>query len=99
MVNKYYDLPTCKSAISPIREQSKCLEKPAIPLGKMIVSAQIDGSSLNNTTLLSRQYDDAFGSVDPLSDIHTDPDLFRSEMIRTSYNTKMAQSATTSPTD
>lgn len=54
----------------------------AEPLGRTLVGQQIDGVNLNPGSLLSRQYDDEFGRVDPAADIHTDPHLLQDALMR-----------------
>lgn len=61
----------------PIRQ-----ERSARSIGKMLRSCEVDGVSLNNTTLLQRQYDDSRGYVDPASDIHTDKHLLMDALMR-----------------
>lgn len=46
--------------------------RPARRLGRLIRNEMIDGVRSNAARLLQNQYDDAFGAVDPLSNIHTD---------------------------
>lgn len=62
----------------------------AVPLHKSLVGAQIDGVSLDHSTLLQRQYDDEFGVVDPASDIHTDPHLLQDALMRRELDNKIA---------
>lgn len=66
------------------------LDPPATPLHKMLVSAQIDGVSIENAPLLQRQYDDEFGQVDPASDIHTDVHLLQDSLMRQARDNKVA---------
>lgn len=65
-------------------------EFTAVPLHKQLVGAQIDGVSLDNATLLQRQYDDEFGVIDPASDIHTDPHLLTDALMRRERDNKIA---------
>lgn len=46
--------------------------RPARRLGRLIRNEMIDGVKSNAARLLQNQYDDTYGTVDPLSDIHTD---------------------------
>lgn len=66
------------------------LDPPAVPLHKMLVSAQIDGVSIENAPLLQRQYDEEFGQVDPASDIHTDVHVLQDALMRQARNNKVA---------
>ena len=77
------------------RECPSTFNRSAVSLGKMLHSYQIDGVSLNSTTLLSRQYDDDYGSVDPASDIHTDPHLLMDALMRRGNTTGQGASSTT----
>ena len=73
------DNPLCGRPVMVNR--SSDIERPEVsrmtryaePLGRTLVGQQVDGVNLNPGSLLSRQYDDEFGKVDPASDIHTDP--------------------------
>lgn len=77
------------------RESPTTFNRSAVSLGKMLHSFQVDGVSLNNTTLLSRQYDDEYGLVDPASDIHTDPHLLMDALMRRGQTTGQGASKTT----
>lgn len=64
------------------RPEVSMMTRFAEPLGRTLVGQQVDGVNLNPGSLLSRQYDDEFGKVDPASDIHTDPHLLQDAMMR-----------------
>lgn len=64
------------------REINPTLQQFAVPLGRQLVGQQLDGVNLSNGSLLSRQYDDEFGKVDPASDIHTDHHLLQDALMR-----------------
>lgn len=82
----YLDLPKIvRPAVCPERNEPEKLTFCAIPLSKQLVGAQLDGVSLNNSSLLQRQYDEEFGVVDPASDIHTDAHLLQDALIRNSF--------------
>lgn len=91
--------PRCyKKYVAFEREMNDVLLPYAEPLGRVLVGQQVDGVSLNNGSLLNRQYDDEFGKVDPASDIHTDPHLLHDALMRdyrTSLSTKQEKSAET----
>lgn len=70
----------------------------AEPLGRTLVGQQVDGVNLNPGSLLSRQYDDEFGKVDPSSDIHTDPHLLQDAMMR-NFRTNLKNDSVSSETD
>lgn len=82
------DNPLCGR---PVMVKRSCdVERPEVsrmtqfaePLGRTLVGQQVDGVNLNPGSLLSRQYDDEFGKVDPASDIHTDPHLLQDALMR-----------------
>lgn len=91
----------------PIMVERPCMiERPetprmsqfAEPLGRTLVGQQLDGVNLNPGSLLSRQYDDEFGKVDPASDIHTDSHLLQDALMR-NYMDNLLTSKTQSTTD
>ena len=86
----WLDLPHCHNYGVPsppddFVQQTTC----AVPLFKQLVGAQIDGVSVNSSSLLQRQYDDDFGGVDPASDIHTDSHLLADSLMRRSLDDKI----------
>lgn len=86
----WLDLPRCHNYGVPsppddFVEQTTC----AVPLFKQLVGAQIDGVSVNNSSLLQRQYDEEFGVVDPASDIHTDSHILADALMRRSLDDKI----------
>ena len=86
----WLDLPHCHNYGVPsppddFVQQTTC----AVPLFKQLVGAQIDGVSVNSSSLLQRQYDDDFGVVDPASDIHTDSHLLADSLMRRSLDDKI----------
>lgn len=91
--------PRCyKKHVAFEREMNDVLLPYAEPLGRVLVGQQVDGVSLNNGSLLNRQYDDEFGKVDPASDIHTDPHLLQDALMRdyrSSLSTKQDKSVET----
>lgn len=76
------------------RDCNEEFTRPCRSIGKMLHSFSVDGVSTAGNSLLSRQYDDAKGAVDPASDIHTDPHLLRDSLMR-----KHMSSGTPKPTD
>lgn len=66
--------------------------RPCRSIGKMLHSFSVDGVSTAGNSLLSRQYDDAKGAVDPASDIHTDPHLLRDALMRRHMSSGTPQS-------
>lgn len=93
------DNPLCGR---PVMVKRGCnVERPALdkmtrfaePLGRTLVGQQIDGVNLNPGSLLSRQYDDEFGKVDPAADIHTDSHLLQDALMR-SYRTGLVKNST-----
>lgn len=95
------DNPLCGR---PVMVKRGCnIERPSVdkmtrfaePLGRTLVGQQVDGVNLNTGSLLSRQYDDEFGRVDPASDIHTDPHLLQDALMRDYRNGLVKQTADT----
>ena len=86
----FIDMPHSHFRGCPNAPDVDTQEFTAVPLHKQLVGAQIDGVSLNNTTLLQREYDDEFGVVDPASDIHTDPHMLQDALMRRELNNKIA---------
>lgn len=82
-----------KPSIIPVRPEEQKLTFFAEPLGRQLVGQQVDGVNLNNASLLSRQYDDEFGVVDPASDIHTDALLLQDALMR-DYRTGLTNKQT-----
>lgn len=64
------------------RDYNEEFTRPCRSIGKMLHSFSVDGVSTAGSSLLSRQYDEAKGPVDPASDIHTDPHLLRDALMR-----------------
>lgn len=95
----YLDLPRIvRPSVCPERNEPEKLTFCAIPLSKQLVGAQLDGVSLNNSSLLQRQYDEEFGVVDPASDIHTDAHLLQDALMR-NYVKSLTKSDTDSSVD
>lgn len=88
----FIDMPHVHYRGCPNPRSVDTQEFSAVPLFKQLVGAQIDGVSLDNATLLQRQYDDEFGVVDPASDIHTDPHLLTDALMRRELNNKQSPS-------
>lgn len=90
-LRKRLDLPKMRPTGGLATDDSKPkMEQFATPLYKMLVSAQLDGVSIESSSLLQRQYDEEFGVVDPASDIHTDVHLFSDALIRQAHANKVA---------
>lgn len=91
--------PRCyKKHVAFERDMDDVLLPYAEPLGRVLVGQQVDGVSLNNGSLLNRQYDEEFGKVDPACDIHTDSHLLQDALMRdyrTSLITKQNNKAIT----
>ena len=82
----YLDLPRIqRKSLCPDRNEPEKLTFSAVPLSKQLVGAQLDGVSINSSSLLQRQYDESFGEIDPASDIHTDVHLLQDALIRNTY--------------
>lgn len=56
--------------------------RPARRIGKMLAMQQMDGVDGTINNLFKGQFDDAFGDVDPASDIHTDPHIFQDQLMQ-----------------
>lgn len=90
-INPLCGLPImCNRSTSVSRPPVDKMTQFAEPLGRTLVGQQIDGVNLNPGSLLSRQYDDEFGRVDPASDIHTDPHLLQDALMR-DYRTGLSK--------
>lgn len=59
--------------------------RPARRIGKMLAMQQIDGVDGTINNLFKGQYDDAYGDVDPASDIHTDPHIFQDQLMQAGF--------------
>lgn len=70
----------------------------AEPLSRTLVGQQVDGVNLNPGSLLSRQYDDEFGKVDPASDIHTDSHLLQDALMR-DFRSNLSKKTVSSETE
>lgn len=86
----FIDMPHSHFRGCPNAPDVDTQEFTAVPLHKQLVGAQVDGVSLDNATLLQRQYDDEFGVVDPASDIHTDPHMLQDALMRRELDSKIA---------
>lgn len=78
-----------RSTPSPVEECDSSKEKinrPARRIGVLLALQQVDGVDGTLSSLFKGQYDERFGDFDPASDIHTDPHLFRSELMRAGYD-------------
>lgn len=82
----------CSNGVKPSRDYPEVLERPATTMGKLLASQCVDGVRLGVNTLLRGQFDDKFGEVDPMSDIHSDRHLLADAVMRSD----MASSALTS---
>lgn len=71
----------------------EAVPRPAHRIGQLLALQQVDGvDSTLSSRLLSGQFDDAHGVVDPLSDIHTDPLEFRDKLMQAGYAQTMEKS-------
>lgn len=61
------------------------IHRPAKLIGRLLALQQVDGVDGSTSSLLSQQFDEAFGEVDPASDIHTERNLFRDQLMRAGY--------------
>lgn len=71
-------------------ELPKTIERPGQCIGRLLALQQLDGVDGSTHQLFKGQYDDAFGSFDPASDIHTDRHLLQDALMRRAYNDKMS---------
>ncbi len=78
--------PSTKNEIPEI------IERPGHPIGRLLALQQVDGIDGSISNLCKGQFDDAFGAVDPASDIHTDPNMFRDDLMRAGYDKVMPNS-------
>ena len=78
-----------RSTPTPVEQSDFTKEKivrPARRIGALLALQQVDGVDGTLSSLFKGQYDEKFGDFDPASDIHTDPHLFRSELMKQGYD-------------
>lgn len=74
----------------------EAVPRPAHRMGQLLALQQIDGvDSTLSSRLLSGQFDESHGIVDPLSDIHTDPLEFRDKLMQAGYSNVMPKKEAT----
>lgn len=81
--------------------QRYVVERPARRIGVLLALQQVDGVDDSSAMLFKGQYDEAYGDFDPACDIHTDPLLFRDQLMRSGYSDVMSKStpSVAEPTD
>ena len=87
--NSSNHVPRCwRGAPTPSVNRSfpQKIARPGNPIGRLLALQQLDGVDGTTHNLIRGQYDDAYGNVDPASDIHTDPMEFRDTLMRTGYS-------------
>lgn len=70
-------------------ELPKTIERPGQCIGRLLALQQLDGVDGSTHQLFKGQYDDAFGTLDPASDIHTDRHLLQDALMKKAYEAKM----------
>ena len=73
-------------------EYPEIIERPGHPIGRLLALQQVDGIDGSISNLCKGQFDEAYGDVDPASDIHTDPNMFRDDLMRAGYEKVMPNS-------
>lgn len=66
------------------------IERPGHCIGRLLALQQLDGVDGSTNQLFKGQYDDAFGDLDPASDIHTDRHILQDALLNKAYNSKMS---------
>lgn len=67
----------------------KTIERPGQCIGRLLALQQLEGVDGSTHQLFKGQYDDAFGSLDPATDIHIDRHLLQDALMKQAYDAKM----------
>ena len=69
---------------------TEVIERPGQCIGRLLALQQVDGVDGLVNTLFKGQYDDAFGVVDPATDIRVDPHSLQDALLKEGYQKAMS---------
>lgn len=73
-----------------VGDDREIIERPGHCIGRLLALQQLDGVDGSTNQLFKGQFDDAFGVVDPVTDIHTDRHILQDALIQRQIQSKMS---------
>lgn len=72
-----------------VGDNREIIERPGHCIGRLLALQQLDGVDGSTQQLFKGQFDDAFGTVDPVTDIHQDRHILQDALLQRQIQSKM----------